>query len=188
MEAPGRGPKSDSRGLNGARGFYGSPPSSWGLRPVQRSFVYAWAGLSYVYTTQANMRIHVLAAALAGAACIVTGLGRIEVLMVVLAIAGVLLAEVVNTVAESMTDLLEPKRSPIAKVIKDVAAAGVLVSAVFSVLIAVLVFYPTLADIDVRLRAFLDTRLIPFAFYLVLVVLPALAGLALPLGPGTGHK
>lgn len=175
MESPGRGLKGDSRSLNGLRG-------------VLRSFAYAWEGLSYVYTTQANMRIHVLSAALAGAACIVTGVGRIEVLMVVLAIAGVLLAEVVNTVAESMTDLLEPSRNPIAKVIKDVAAAGVLISAVFSILIAVLVFYPTISDLQVRLRVFLDRRLVSFAFYLVLAVLPALAGLALPYRPGTGHK
>ncbi|MGE5580619.1 MAG: diacylglycerol kinase family protein [Bacillota bacterium] len=188
MEAPGRGPKSGKRGLKGAYGFYGSPPSSWGLRPVARSFAFAWAGLSYVYLTEPNMRLHVLFATLAGAACIVLGVGRTEVLMVVLAIAGVLLAEVVNTVAESMTDLLEPHHSPIAKVVKDVAAAGVLLSAAFSVLIAVIVFYPVIPELGLRLRTFLDVRWRLFALYLAMVVLPALAGLALPLSPGTGPK
>jgi len=134
------------------------------------------------------MRLHVLLATLAGAACIVLGVGRTDVLMVVLAIAGVLLAEVVNTVAESMTDLLEPRHNPIAKVVKDVAAAGVLLSAIFSVLIAVLVFYPALLELGPRLQSFLDGRWRLFALYLVLVVLPALAGLALPLSPGSGPR
>ncbi len=188
MEAPGRGPESGNKGLKGAYGLYGSPPSSWGLRPVARSFAYAWEGLSYVYLTQPNMRLHVLLATLAGAACIVLGVGRMEVLMVVLAIAGVLLAEVVNTVAESMTDLLEPRHNPIAKVVKDVAAAGVLLSAAFSVLIGLIVFCPVIPELGPRLQSFLDTRWRPFALYLALIVLPALAGLALPLSPGTGPK
>ncbi len=131
------------------------------------------------------MRIHVLTAALAGAACIVTGVGRTEVLMVVLAIGGVMLAEVVNTVAEAMTDLIEPRMNPIAKVIKDVAAAGVLLSAAFSVIIAALVFYPVLPDLGERLRSFVDTRLTYFGVYAALVIVPALVGLALPVTPPT---
>lgn len=172
MEAPGRGSNGDSRGLN----------------RVLRSFAYAWEGLSYVYSTQANMRIHVLFAALAGGACIAAGVGRVEVLMVTMAIAGVLVAETVNTVAESMTDLLEPHQSPVAKIIKDVAAAGVLISATFSVFIAVLVFYPALSDFPERLQAFLERRLPYFAAYLVLAILPALAGLVRPFRSGLGRK
>ncbi|MEX0974821.1 MAG: diacylglycerol kinase family protein [Bacillota bacterium] len=175
MEAPGRGPQSHKPGLSDRHGRARSP--------VLRSFVYAWAGLSYVYRTQPNMRIHVLTATLAGAACMVTGVGTTDVLMVVLAIAGVMLAEVVNTVAESLTDLLEPHLNPIAKVIKDVAAAGVLLSAAFSVLIAALVFWPTLPTLGDRLRSFLDSRLTYFGVYLVLVILPSLAGLALSVTP-----
>jgi undecaprenol kinase/diacylglycerol kinase (ATP) len=126
------------------------------------------------------MRIHLLTGVLAGAACIVLGIGRVDVLMVVLAIAGVLLAEVVNTVAEALTDLLEPKLNPVAKVIKDVAAAGVLLSAGFSVLIGVLVFYPAVPTLSERLRAFLDQRLTLFGVYAVVAVIPAFAGLARP--------
>jgi len=134
------------------------------------------------------MRIHVLFAALAGGACIAAGVGRVEVLMVTLAIAGVLVAEVVNTVAESITDLLEPHPSPIAKIIKDVAAAGVLISAVFSVFIAVLVFYPVIIDFPERMHDFLDRRLLYFAAYFVLAILPALAGLARPFSSRMGRK
>jgi hypothetical protein len=97
-------------------------------------------------------------------------------------------AEVVNTVAESLTDLLEPLPNPIAKVIKDVAAAGVLLSAAFSILIAILVFYPTLPNLSERLRLFVDNRLTYFGFYLALVILPSFAGMALPVTPSARRR
>ena len=115
-----------------------------------------------------------------GAACIALGVGRAEVLMVVLAVAGVLLSEVVNTVVEGLTDLMEPRFHPIAKLIKDVAAAGVLLSAAFSVLIGGLVFWPAVADLPMRLTTFLEHRTIPFAAYVTIIVAPAAAGLSRP--------
>ena len=147
---------------------------------IAKSFAYAWAGLTYLYETQRTMRLHLLIGSLVGAACIVLGVGREEVLMVALAIAGVLLSEVVNTVVEGLTDLMEPRLDPVAKLIKDVAAAGVLLSAGFSVLIGALVFYPTVSSLPARLEGFLDRRTIPFAVYVAFVVIPAAAGLARP--------
>lgn len=126
------------------------------------------------------MRIHVLLGSLAGGACIVLGVARVEVLMVVLASAGVLIAEVVNTVVEALTDLMEPHLSPIAKVTKDVAAGGVLLSALLSVLVGFLVFYPALWDLPQRLAGFVERRAIYFALYSLLTVVPSLIGLALP--------
>ena len=133
-----------------------------------------------MYETQRNMRLHLLIGSLAGAACIALGVGRSEVLMVVLAVAGVLLSEVVNTVVEGLTDLMEPRLDPIAKLIKDVAAAGVLLSAAFSVLIGGLVFWPAVSDLPVRLTTFMERRILPFTLYVGAVVLPAAAGLSRP--------
>lgn len=147
---------------------------------LSRSFAWAWSGLSYVYRTQRNMRIHVALGALAGGVCIVLGVSRVEVLMVVLAVAGVLIAEVANTVAEALTDLMEPQLNPVAKVTKDVAAAGVLLGALFSVLIGFLVFYPALWELPVRLAGFVEHRVVYFGLYCLLAIVPSLAGLALP--------
>lgn len=149
-------------------------------RSLARSFAWAWSGLSYVYLTERNMRIHVLLGALAGGACIVLGVARIEVLMVVLAAASVLIAEVVNTVVEAMTDLMEPRLNPVAQVTKDVAAAGVLLSALFSVFIGFLVFYPALWELPQRLAGFAERRAAYFGIYLLLAVIPSLLGLTLP--------
>lgn len=150
------------------------------LEALKRSFRHAWDGFLHVYKSQRNMRLHILFATLVGAACLVLGVSRVEVLMVTLAIAAVLASEVVNTVAESLTDLMEPQYSELAKVTKDVAAAGVLLTSMFAVLIGVIAFYPALLDLPARLSSFVDKRIGYFTVYSVLFVVPALAGLSHP--------
>ncbi len=147
------------------------------LGSLARSFGHAWSGLSYVYRTQRNMRIHVMSAALVGAACIVLGAGRLEVLMVSFAVAGVLVAEVTNTLAESLTDLMKPEFSRLAKITKDVAAAGVLLTAIFSVIIGIAVFLPLLPGLSARLDTFFWDRLAYFGAYVAIVVFPAVLGI-----------
>lgn len=142
-------------------------------RTFRESLTHAWDGLIYTYTTQRNMRYHVFLASLAGAGCILFGLSRFETLMVVVTIASVLTAEVVNTLAEAITDLLEPKFSPIARVAKDVAAAGVLLTALFSIAVGLIVFMPALQDLQARLGSFDSKRAIILALYLMAGVLPA---------------
>ena len=170
METPRRKSKAVSRpeDLRAAR------PS---FRPGVMSFIHALEGLSYAYPTQRNMRIHVSVATLVGSACIALGVGRFEILMVVLAIAGVLVAEVVNTLTESMVDILEPRYHPAVKIVKDVAAAGVLIASVFAAFIGVVAFFPALSELPERLTSLLRERLALFAVYTCVVVIPSLVGL-----------
>ncbi len=147
------------------------------VRGLARSFHNAWSGLIYVYRTQRNMRIHLLFAALVGLACMVLRVGRLEVLMVSLAIAGVLVAEVTNTLAESMADLVEPRFNVLVKTIKDVAAAGVLLTAGFSVIIGAVVFLPLTSEVFSRLQSFFQDPPMYFWGYIVVVIIPAVFGL-----------
>lgn len=140
---------------------------------VLSSFMYAWAGLLYVYKSQRNMPVHCFLASVAGAMCIVLGVGRVEVLMITLAVAGVLSAEVVNTVTESFIDLVRPDYNEAARIAKDVAAAGVLLMAVFSVVMAVVAFVPALVRLPERLAGLLDSRLPMLFIYFFTVLLPA---------------
>lgn len=152
-------------------------PARPSFRPVIMSFVHAMEGLSYVYLTERNMRIHVFAATLVGSLCIALGVGRVEVLMVVLAIAGVLLAEVVNTLTESLVDVMEPRYHPTVKVVKDVAAAGVLIASLFAVFIGAVAFLPALTELPERLTGLFRDRLAFFLAYMCVLVVPSLVGL-----------
>ena len=72
------------------------------------------------------------------------GLSLGEWLWIVTAIAGVWLAEAFNTALERLADVVSLERDARLKVVKDVAAAGVLVAAIAALVIGILIFYPRL--------------------------------------------
>lgn len=73
-------------------------------------------------------------------------------LWLIAAIFLVLLAELWNTVIENVVDLLVEKHyHPLAKIIKDVSAGAVLLTAVFAVIIGLLVLGPEIKNMVVHI-------------------------------------
>lgn len=108
------------------------------------SFQYAFQGIWYLIRTTPNAWIH----ALVTFAVIVMGLWLNLTLMqwavIVLAIGMVWTAEYLNTALEAVVDLASPDIHDLAKASKDVAAAGVLVSAGCAALVGLLIMGPPL--------------------------------------------
>jgi diacylglycerol kinase (ATP) len=108
---------------------------------VWAAFDYAFQGILYATRTQTNMRIHLVAAALAMFASLFLRLERAYVAIVVLCIALVIALELVNTAIESVVDLMTVAHHPLAKIAKDAAAGAVLVVSMAAVIVGYLVFY-----------------------------------------------
>jgi len=106
------------------------------------SFYYAFKGLADVVRSQANMRIHLLAAAVALFAASFFNISSGEWLALILTIGLVLSAEAMNTAIEYLTDLVSPTQHPLAGKAKDAAAAAVLLSAFIAVVVAGIIFIP----------------------------------------------
>ena len=68
----------------------------------------------------------------------------VEWALVFVAITGVFIAEMFNTVAEACVDLTTQEYHPLAKIAKDVAAGTVLLNALLSIIIGLFVFGPHL--------------------------------------------
>lgn len=92
------------------------------------AFGYAFEGIATAWRRQRNVRIHAVLAVLVVIAGIVLGLSPLSWAIVGLAIALVLVAELLNTALEALVDLVSPDEHPLAKHAKDVAAAAVLVA------------------------------------------------------------
>jgi len=107
-------------------------------------FKYAFSGLWYALRTQRNARVHVGIAILAILLGIVLHISAVEFALVFVAITGVFIAEMFNTVIELCIDLASPDYHPLAKIAKDVAAGAVLLSAMLSIVIGLFVFVPHL--------------------------------------------
>ena len=106
------------------------------------SFVYAFRGLWYALRTRRNAKVHVTIAIIAIVMGIALHISALEFALVFVAITAVFIAELFNTVFELCIDLASPEYNPIAKVAKDMAAGGVLLSAMLSITIGLFVFGP----------------------------------------------
>lgn len=106
------------------------------------AFKFAFQGIATFFKETPHARVHLIAAI---AVCILGfyfNLSQTEWLAVILCIALVFIAEAFNSAIEYLVDLATDQVHPLAKKAKDVAAAAVLLAALFSCIIAVLIFFP----------------------------------------------
>jgi len=106
------------------------------------SFRYAFRGVRWMARHEPNMRFHLLATVAVVAAAAAFRLPIEQWAALVFAIALVLLGETLNTAIEVVLDLVHPEDDERVGVVKDVAAAAVLVAAAGSAVIACIVFVP----------------------------------------------
>jgi len=109
-----------------------------------RSFGFACTGLLHVLRSQRNAWLHLLATALVIAAALILGLPQLHWCALVLAIGLVWTAETLNTSLELLCDHLHPGADDAIGRVKDVAAAGVLLSAITAATVGLLVLGPAL--------------------------------------------
>ena len=123
----------------------GTSPS-FTIRGRLHSFRYAWYGLVLMLRSQHNAWLHAFASICILAAGMLLGLTDGEWCWIILAIMAVWTAEALNTALEFLADAATPEFHPLVKCAKDVAAGGVLISALGSVAIGLLVLGPHLLD------------------------------------------
>lgn len=104
------------------------------------SFNCAIEGFFYVIKTQRNMRIHFLLAALLFILGIVLDFTRFELISLGIIIGMVLFAEMVNTAIEHTIDLISDSFHPLARIIKDISAGSVLLTAIVAATCGYLLF------------------------------------------------
>jgi diacylglycerol kinase (ATP) len=120
------------------------PPS------IIESFNFAIEGLIHVLRTQRNMRIHFAVAVVVIVLAVVVGVSRIELIALLISIAFVLIAEMINTAIEGAIDAATTSFDPMAKLAKDIAAGAVLIAALNAVAVGYLVFAGKAADNSAR--------------------------------------
>jgi diacylglycerol kinase len=111
-----------------------------GKQSLLFAFKNAFTGVYYCIWHERNMKIHIGAIILAAILSWWFALERYEILILLLTVEGVLVAEMVNTVVETLVDMISPEFHPLAKIAKDIAAGVVLVTAIFSVIIGYMLF------------------------------------------------
>ncbi len=109
-----------------------------------QTFAYALQGIKTAFTEQFNFKIHTSFALLALAFAFLFHLSASEVLWIILAITLVFVSEMLNSALEYLGDALTQAQNPYIKKAKDVSAGAVLLTAAFSVIVALVIFLPKL--------------------------------------------
>src|SRR5438552_12309709 len=119
-----------------------------GLRAMSRrraltlidSFNFAIEGLIHVLRAHRNMRTHFAIAIGVMVGAVWAGVNRFELIALLLSIAFVLVAEMINSAIEQAIDVATSSFDPLAKLAKDIAAGAVLIASVNAVAVGYLVF------------------------------------------------
>jgi diacylglycerol kinase (ATP) len=155
------------------------------VRPsVIESFNFAIEGVIHVLRTQRNMRLHFAAAVGVIVVAVAVGASKIELSVLLISIAFVLVAEMINTAVEGAIDAATTSFDPMAKLAKDIAAGAVLIASVNAVAVGYLVFAGKAAD---KTAEVLDrVRSAPAQITLVALVLTVIIVIATKAWTGRG--
>lgn len=117
------------------------------MKRLFTSFGYALNGIKTVFRSEKNMQIHLGIATLVILLGFLFQISKSEWLACIICIGLVFSAETMNTAIETFVDMVSPERKPQAGKIKDIAAGGVFLAAIISVVIGVIIFLPKIFDI-----------------------------------------
>ena len=145
-----------------------------------KSFKYAFRGIVYCINNERNMRIHTAAALYVFAFSHFFEITRTGYAVLLLTFALVMAAELFNTVAEEITDMIAASYHPVARIIKDLAAGGVLMCALFAVGVGICLFWQPESFLRI-LRFFMD-RPWRIAVFLASLIAAALYVIQGPIG------
>jgi diacylglycerol kinase (ATP) len=159
------------------------------------SFNNALEGVIHVLRTQRNMRIHFLVAVVVLVVAFASGVKEEELIALLLSIAFVLIAEMINTAIESAIDTATTSFDPHAKLAKDIAAGAVLIATVNAVAVGYIVFSRSLSKpgstlLDQVRDAPINLTVIALVVTIILVIgTKAFTGRGTPLRGGlpSGH-
>lgn len=108
---------------------------------IIESFKNAFHGVYYTFINERNMKIHLATAAFVILLALWLEASKTELAILCLTIAMVICCELINTAMEVMVDIIVDVYHPRAKIIKDVSAAAVFVSAFFSIIIGATILF-----------------------------------------------
>ncbi|NWJ50883.1 MAG: diacylglycerol kinase family protein [Bacteroidetes bacterium] len=112
-----------------------------------KSFVYAFKGIAFVFKTQHNAWIHLLATLLVVGLGFIFSIHQNEWIAIIICIGTVLAFETMNTSIELLCDARFPDYDKRAEIIKDTAAGAVLLVALASVIVGLIIFLPKIIQV-----------------------------------------
>ena len=150
-------------------------------KTTNSNFLDAWKnavnGIIYATTTQRNVKIQLVIAVAVVIVSLFFDLNRAEFLCFLFTIILILFAEMCNTAIETVVDLYVDVYHPKAKIAKDVAAGGVVITAINAIIVAYFLFFDKISDIGLNFIENVVNSPIHLAFSALVIVVVAIVAL-----------
>ena len=152
------------------------------------SFVYAFRGIFRTIANERNLRVHLMCITYMVSILSLTDwfvLSRTDWAILMLASGSVIGGEIVNTAIENAVNLASEKYTEYGKIAKDAAAGAVLISALFAVIVGLIILFQPPA-----FKAMFEyfTTNIPMLIVFVLSIIPATLFIFFGVPTGKGKK
>lgn len=139
------------------------------------NFIDAWGnafnGIIYAVTTQSNIKKQLVIAVIVMLVSLLFNLTRAEFLCLMFTVILIILAEMFNTAVETVVDLYTELYHPKAKIAKDVAAGGVVITAVNALIVAYFLFFDKISDIGLNFIRNLANSPVHMAFIGIFLII-----------------
>ena len=150
-------------------------------RTKNKNFADAWKnafnGIIYATTTQGNIKKQLIIAVIVVVISLFFNLSRAEFLCFLFTIVLILFAEMVNTAIETVVDLYVDVYHPKAKIAKDVAAGGVVITSINAIIVAYFLFFDKISSIGINFIANVVNSPVHLAFSTLVIVVIAIVAL-----------
>ncbi|MES2589927.1 MAG: diacylglycerol kinase family protein [Bacteroidota bacterium] len=110
-------------------------------------FRFAFEGLFYLIKKDKNFQIHLLLFLVLLSFGFCLALSQNEWITILICSTLVLSLEAINSALEKLCDLVHAEKHPEIKKIKDISAGAVLIAAIFSCVVAGIIFIPKILDL-----------------------------------------
>lgn len=111
------------------------------------SFGYAAKGIRHFFMNETKSGIHLIASIVAIVAGILLKISSMEWILISFAIGFVFVTEIINTAVEAIVNQVNQDRNQTAGVIKDLAAAAVLIASLTALVAGLIIFIPKLMEV-----------------------------------------
>jgi len=111
------------------------------------SFRFAIEGIAYAIRTQLNLRIQLVGLGFMVLSSFYFQFTKMELVVSIVSATMVIALEMMNTALESCVDLMTEEWKPLAKIAKDCAAGGVLISSISALIVWGIIVVGKLAEL-----------------------------------------
>ncbi|OCL25214.1 diacylglycerol kinase [Orenia metallireducens] len=150
-----------------------------------KSFNYAVNGIIYSLKHERNMKIHLIISVIVLLFGIFFSLNKLELLILFISITLVFFSEMINTAIERLSDLVNKEYHPTIKIIKDVAAGAVLITALNAIVVGYIIFFNDIKPLTLNLLQHIQQTPIHLTFITLILIILIVIGVKSQFNKGT---